>query len=450
MNRRHPEKVDLQTFLRGELPRRKNFKIAWHLLHCERCRLVVEESPSGGELIAELFSNLEPVSSGKGESPDYDTVISRTYGQLVSREASLSYERERAPQLYADLMRHPVTRQKVLVQNLRRFQSWALAEHLLGVCVEAWFDRPNLAEDLAELALAIVERLDPAAFGDGLLNDLKCRCWAHIANSRRICNDLRGADEAIVLARELLDDGTQDPVENALLCGTEGSLRFAQRDWPRAEKLFTKSIEICQSVGDDHSAGKWMVSLGNVYAVQGRIDEAIETLTGAVSLVDLQRDSRLALGTRHNLIDYLSRAGRFMEAHSLLAKSRDLYERFGDPSIRRRLTWTRGRVAQGLGQYDRAEDHYRAAREAYIELGHGLTAAVVSLELASMFAEQGRTGELKSLAAEILPIFQAMKIGSEVLAALLLLKKAADAEQVTTVLVRELSGRVQAAADKAR
>ncbi len=91
----------------------------------------------------------------------------------------------------------------------------------------------------------------------------------------------------------------------------------------------------------------------------------------------------------------------------------------------------KGRIARGLGQHLEAEALLLAARERFVADESPFDAAVVSLELAVLYAEQKRTAELKQLAAEMLPIFTALKIHREALAALMFLKQAVDAEQLT-------------------
>lgn len=73
-----------------------------------------------------------------------------------------------------------------------------------------------------------------------------------------------------------------------------------------------------------------------------------------------------------------------------------------------------------------------------IGLGLGLDAALVSLDLAMVFLDRGATGELKRLAAEMIPVFESRDDHRKALAAFLLFQKAAEAEQVTLGLIREV------------
>lgn len=72
--------------------------------------------------------------------------------------------------------------------------------------------------------------------------------------------------------------------------------------------------------------------------------------------------------------------------------------------------------------------------------------ALISLELATLYAEQGRTADLKVLAEEMLPIFTSLQIHREALAALAYLRQAMEAERATV----ELITKVAAYLDRAR
>jgi len=65
-------------------------------------------------------------------------------------------------------------------------------------------------------------------------------------------------------------------------------------------------------------------------------------------------------------------------------------------------------------------------------------AALATLELAVFLAAQGRTAEVKELAAETAPIFKAQCVERERLGALTLFRQAADEERLTAALARRL------------
>ncbi len=141
------------------------------------------------------------------------------------------------------------------------------------------------------------------------------------------------------------------------------------------------------------------------------------------------------LCARHNLIDDLADSGRYLEAQGLYRATRPLYRSFPDAWSQNRRKWVKGKIARGLGQADQAESLFLAARDGFVGEGIPYDTALVSLELATLYAEQGRPGDLKRLAREMVPIFSSLNIHREALAALAYLQQAAEAERATFEVV---------------
>ena len=153
----------------------------------------------------------------------------------------------------------------------------------------------------------------------------------------------------------------------------------------------------------------------------------------------------LLVSARHNLIGFLNESGRHEEAMRTLEETRSLYFTLGEQTHLIRLRWLEGRIARDLGHLNQAEAALREARDGFIERGIGFDAARVSLDLATVYLQQGRTADLKRLAVEMVPIFESRDVHQEALAALLLFLKAADAEEVTLDLLEQISSYLQLA-----
>jgi hypothetical protein len=89
-------------------------------------------------------------------------------------------------------------------------------------------------------------------------------------------------------------------------------------------------------------------------------------------------------------------------------------------------------TAPGQPGYPRCwSSHWRKAFKGFLDQGIGYDAALVALDLALLYLRQGRTAEVKRLARQMIPIFQAQDVHREALAALVLFQKAARREEVT-------------------
>lgn len=156
-------------------------------------------------------------------------------------------------------------------------------------------------------------------------------------------------------------------------------------------------------------------------------------------------DRRLALYIRHNLAHYLCEAGSFEAAATTMAEARDLYQELADSYTQLRRAWLEGKIAAGLGRFEEAESSFKTIRQSYLDKGLGYDAALVAIDLALLYAQQGRTSDLKDLAEEMYPIFAAEDIHREAAAALALFQEAAHQEAATVGLLAELSAYLKAA-----
>ncbi|HVT15747.1 MAG TPA: tetratricopeptide repeat protein [Thermoanaerobaculia bacterium] len=318
-----------------------------------------------------------------------------------------------------------------------------LIERSWQVCISD----PQQGEERARLALELSEHLDTSRYKLDLIEDLRARAWSYIGNARRLRADLQGAEETFETAYQHLKRGTREPLERAMFLDLKASLRRAQRRFDDAFRLLQRTISVFLEQGDQHRAGRSLVNLSAAYTHAGRPEECIPILYQAIGLIDPEQEPRLLIGAWHNLILTLAELGRYMEAQGLYRKAHRLYTEFPDSRLQVRRKWVKAKIARGLGQHDTAESLFLEARGGFIAEGIPYEAAIVSLELATLYAEQGRTAELKRLAEEIVPFFASRHIHREAIAALVFLKQAVEAEQVSLEIVSEVAAFLKRAQD---
>jgi hypothetical protein len=124
---------------------------------------------------------------------------------------------------------------------------------------------------------------------------------------------------------------------------------------------------------------------------------------------------------------------------------RELGERLGNALDLVRVEWLAARVAAGLGQREEATAKLAQVRQELSTRGISYNAALASLDLAVLYLEEGRTGDVKDLAREMAEIFKARGIAREALAALSLFVEAAQKEKATVELVRRVIRKVEGA-----
>lgn len=380
--------------------------------------------------------------------PDYDSALRFNTRRINELQAAYQKERAAANGLVAELLRHPAERQRLLVANHPRFHTWGVFEHLIEASRGETSKNPKAADDLAKLALDLSEHLDTSVYGAQAIEDLRARAWAYIGNAYRIRFELQEAQDAFDRALLHLRRGTREPWELAVWLDLKASLLRAQRRFDEAMRLLKRALILFLAVGDRHRAGRTLISMDNVLHRAGQPEKGIPLLYKALDLIDPEQDQRLLFSAKHNLLDDLVDAGRNLEAQRLLIQTSSLYHRFDEPAFRNRRRWVEGKIARGVGQPERAEQLLLRARTGFQEQDAAYEIALVSLELAGLYAEQGRTAELKQLAEEMLPVFSSRQIHREALAALGLWFQAVKTETAGAELAAQVAAAIKRGRDE--
>jgi tetratricopeptide (TPR) repeat protein len=372
-------------------------------------------------------------------STSYEGVFERAWRLVARWMRVLEKERSEAPGLLAQLLSHTSEQREILLRNSRRFRTWGLLELVVEQTLEISRQDASRGEEWGKLALRIADFLDAGRYGAERLEDLRARTLAYTGNALRIQSDLQGADKTFRQAMLHLRRGTGDLLEMAILLDLLASLRRSQRRFPESFGLLRRAVAAFLKLGDLHRAGRSLVSLSTALLYAGRPEESVPVLYRALDLIDPNQEPRLLVGARHNLILVLAETGRFLEAQRAYRDARPLYRSFPEPSLQNRRKWVKGKISRGLGQTAAAESLFLAARDGFLMEGIPYETALVSMDLALLYAEQSRTAELKRLAAEIVPIFSSRQIHREALAALAFLQQAVDAEQAGLAVVERVA-----------
>lgn len=367
-----------------------------------------------------------------------------------SLDVDLAAARAAAPALWEELRGLLPEEAKSFVRNEGRFHSWGLCELLCRESVQLATEDAAVAVSVAELAVLVSDFVNPDEPAEEMwLCQLRALAWAHLGNARRVQGELRSAEDAMATSGEWWQGSARD-MGNVLdyesrLLDLEASLRRDQRRLSEALELLDRALRANQGEAESR-AGRILLKKAKVFEELGDFEQALSALREAQDSIEPESDSRSELCLGHNLLDLLSKAGRCEEAARLLPEVTRLSERQGNTLDAVRLRWTRGRIAAGLGRTGEALGLLMQVREEFIARCIGYDAALVTLELAALHAREGRTSEVKVLAAEMLPIFQAQDVPREALAALAFFRQAAEREAVTA----DLAGRLVAFLRRAR
>jgi tetratricopeptide (TPR) repeat protein len=425
----HPDRTTLTSFGKGELSRWESRDVVHHLLtDCETCNASTHGFlPSG---VAE---------GAHARSFDYGAAFSEASLRIAERATAAVQERDAAAVLLPGLLELSWECQMSLVTEDSRYRTWALCERLLDAARDHGFQDPARALGLARLGVEMAERLDHGVYGEERVHDLAARAWVALANAERIRSDFRAAEKSFARAERLLKTGTGDPIEHGHFLLLKASLRGNQQRFREAFRLLDRTVAIARRSDDRQLWGKALITRGFLLGLANDLEAAIRLLSEGINLVDRDSDPRLLVAAHHNLTLYLAESGRYEEAMRLLERTRPLYQELGDRMNLLRLQWLEGKIATSLGHLEEAESLLQEVRRELVDREIGLDSALLSLDLARIYARQRRGAEMRKLAEEMLPIFQSRDVHREAIAALLVFQKAAEMERVTLGLVQELS-----------
>jgi len=351
----------------------------------------------------------------------------------------LILERKAAPVLLQELLAQAPERQRKTVTQDARLQTWSLCERLLDSSRDWGFQNPTRALALAQLGVTVAMRLDRAVYGESRVNDLLARAWVMQGNAQRIRADFQEAEKSFAQAEGLLKQGTGDPLEKAHLLLHKASFCGGQQRFGEAFRLLDRVAAIARRCEDPQLQGRALITRGFLLGIARDAEAAIRYLREGIRKLDPAADLRLLVAAHHNLTLYLTESGKYQEALELLHGARPLYDRLGDQMSLIRLRWLEGKIAIALGQLTAAEELLKGVRKELIGHELGFDTALLSLDLADIYARQGRGAEMRRLAEEMIPIFRSRDVYREALAALLTFQKAAEMENVTLGLIREVS-----------
>ena len=437
----------LERFRRGEAGRDEARTVVRHLLAgCAECRQATARIwPALDAPGVKTGHALPGRGAGVGDY-DYSAAFARAERDMSRHQLLLAEERAAVPRLRQKLARHPRTRQEVLAGNSSRFHTWPFVESLLDDCRRLCQTDPEEAVHLGRLATQLADRLEAERYGRERVSDLRARSWAELANILRVQEHHREAEQGFERARDLLEQGTGDPVEKAEVLSLEASMWTNRCEFDRAIALLDRAIAIARRLGENELWARALILKAKCTTDRGLPEEALPLLLEAQMHLDPALNPRLAVGVQHNILYALVQAGRFEEAASGLVGTRALYRRL-DYSINRiRLDWLEGRVFHGLGRLEEAEYRFCLAFDAMLAEGLDFDAANIGLDLAVLYSQQNRNAEIRELAAAMLPVFTSHRIHREALAALVVFREAVARERLSTELAQDLAGYLRRAA----
>jgi tetratricopeptide (TPR) repeat protein len=425
-----------ECFLRGELTRTKAKEVLRHLLKgCETCA-----ERLGPLLPLVLTSENTYDAPVKAAGSHYDAPIARALASVLSRQPQPQKQEWIRVERGLDLLRSsPRGLAGLTDDEAKDLRGWPFVEVLLRLSLEERYRNPEEMLRLALLAKTAAENLDPEDYDASLIADHQARAWAELGNAHRVNDELAEAESALDLAEERLRQGTGNLLLLARAADLRASLLNTQRRLSDACELLAGVYELYRKVGDDHLAGRALVSRGVYTNYEGNPQEALRILRQGLKLLDPDRDPRLVTSATQSILEVMIQCGEFREAAAMLMESGLRLALAEEPLNLVKLRWVEGQLFAGLGKPGRAESALMEARAGFLAHEQGYNAALVGLDLAAVWLERGQHAQVEELAADMLSTFQKLGIQREALRALDYLNRVCHKQSATPRMVRHVS-----------
>jgi tetratricopeptide (TPR) repeat protein len=308
---------------------------------------------------------------------------------------------------------------------------WSVSEWLCDESRRAVRKNPPRAAQYAEAALVAAE----LAPGDERFRQRESGfCWAHIGNVQRVRNAWTTAEESFSRYSELWVAGRDgDPygtLDEGRVLNLEASLRRDQGRLTEAVVLLRRAL----SVATGHELPYVRLNYAYVLEQTGEYESAIGVLEGGAA----DTPKQLLWQLRINMGVSLCRIGRYREAEDLLPEIDRLALEAESQDYQLRSRWLRGRVDAGRGRVGEALGRLRSVQAEFRMLRYAYDAALVSLDLARLYLEQGETAKVKRLAEEMATVFVDVGVHARAQEALEMFREAAEKEKVTVDLVERV------------
>ena len=426
----HPTELELEGFLGGCLPLADTRSTVRHLLSCLDCR-----KAAAHHLSPLLFGKL-PEKSMSEVLPEvdsaYEAALDHAFDAVFERQHALREKSgvARALDIYAQEGIAGLRANPRLLRGVTAYRT------LLEMCQELRYEDPKRMVDAGFLAVYTVDGLSPRRFGAERIADMRCRALIELSNAYRVADRLDDAERSLADAEKAFQAGTRDELLEARLSDVRASLLADRRRFKSAGEALDKVYAIYQGRGDRHLAGRALISKGIYVGYGGAAEEAIRLLQEGLSLIDAERDPVLVYSAVHNQAAFLQGCGRLREARALLWKYPATAESVGGRVNLLKIQWVTAVIDAGLGDLERAEQTLLEVKRGFEEAGLYYKAALVSLEIVTVWIRLGRHEEARNLVVEVLGVFKVLRISREALGSLLLLDRAFE-EQAATAAAAE-------------
>ena len=390
----HPTPTILRSFLQQTLSQDEVRAVVAHLLTgCARCSAEIaslRETLSRQQALAKDLPTI---------GPSYDAAFERALAATLDRASSIQ-TKERKDILGEDEAKLPPEANKLvaLYKDLLR-QSWELRHK-----------DPAKMLQLARRATIVANALSPRRYGAQKVADCQCRAWAELGNAYRVTEDHEAAEDALERAQEVFARGTQRGTLQARILNFKASLAGDRWDLENACSSLEFAYQLYIRARDHHLAGRTLIQKGVYAGFKRDLETSLRTIRQGIAWIDKSREPELPYVAIHNLAGALKDNGCWREAQTVLRSPLGRKTNSGGQMDRLKRWWLEGEILSGLGEYELAEQALLRVKGRFEQVGLLYQAAIVSIDLGTVWRHLGRKEEARDLSEETEGVFRSLHI----------------------------------------
>lgn len=374
-----------------------------HVLRCEDCA-------------SQTLAALAPVHQRTGAlvlrreatETDYSRLWERIEATAEKAMAQWRRDRAGAEPLLAQLLGLSPAERLEAVARQPRFRTRALTELLLDEIRL----RPGEREDLAWLALAILESWPPHHLDRSAAEDLALAAHCELGEAFRSVGNFEESEVAFEAAAKSLQ-GATGVQERATYCHLLAALRRDQERQDEAVALLVRAADLLGEAGNRTARAAVLVELGCIALEIGESPRALAAFTEATAC-GRHLSAGPAFRAAQGVALALAFEGRLEEALASLAGARELYGWTTDSKEGLRLLALEGRLALSSRDGQMARALLTTVFHGLVQLGEPFEACCAGVHLARSLVQDRRPRrELRQLAHQLQPLLASPKIPEE-------------------------------------
>ena len=372
--------------------------------------------------------------------------VARTAKKLETEAPPAPSQTVIAQARLVELSRSSRSDQRKRLRTTKKFQTPRFLREYLLYLDELRYDKPSDAELLSRTVAEDVVLLVPASRRERV--ELYCGALGVFASANRLLGNLTTAVRAILLGLELARRyGFEVEVARLL---QRGAYLLSDHGLPgRALGLLEKAQIVYGDLGRETDVGRVLVDRGIMLGAQGRLERSIAVFKNALELLPHHEERANRLAASHGIAVGHRQLGNLDTADRWLDEVLETACLHGGV-VAAKLLWLKGEVLRDKEDLAGAEELLLAALKKFTTHRCYFDCAFVSLQLASVFFQQGKQEQGLSLVTQMPALLSRFKGNKLAQSALLRLVKTGLTGEVSQELLDQTAEKLRQSAAKQR